>query len=391
MEKLTSTCKVNLLAQTRRSSFKKYKQNHHGEARPEHVDVTSKHFGAWASHSQIDKVKQYYRDCHLCKAVVEHFFFPFHGKKDPKKSRLLSNWRFFLTTKFFFESRSLRHEKTMVHPHVAQLIEINARVNGTAGVQKTAAWHEKRARHITCSLLGSLMRRHGAPESQNMIIKRSSGIVPPFRGNFMTQHGEKYEDRAREIYEQRSGEKVIEFGCLSYHEVHGADAPAKYALLAGSPDGVTQDTAKLIEIKCPVKRVIVPGVVPEHYMDQIQGLMFIFGLKVTVFIQFKPAECRLDGVNEDFLDVVEIPFDKNWINECLPTLSDCWKTINDIRAQRLAIGVESDPAKKERLEKDFQKQYAYLRLTPVVRKQTPKICPIVFSTEKTPAEGEGKV
>ena len=68
--------------------------------------------------------------------------------------------------------------------------------------------------------------------------------------------------------------------------------------LAGSPDGITC-CGRLIEVKCPASRKIIPGVIPKYYLPQIELLMHITGIRVTDFIQL--------GVTQRHLDITAAP------------------------------------------------------------------------------------
>ena len=64
--------------------------------------------------------------------------------------------------------------------------------------------------------------------------------------------------------------------------------------IAGSPDGITH-CGRLVEVKCPVSRQIIPGLVPKHYRSQIELLMHIAELDVADFVQM--------GTNQGAFDV----------------------------------------------------------------------------------------
>ena len=71
----------------------------------------------------------------------------------------------------------------------------------------------------------------------------------------MTRHGQDNEDQVRERAMQAVGEIAFEVGLVVHPEL---------TWLGASPDGVT-NTGRLIEIKCPFKRLIVPTETPHHY------------------------------------------------------------------------------------------------------------------------------
>src|SRR6056300_1047388 len=94
--------------------------------------------------------------------------------------------------------------------------------------------------------------------------------------------------------------------------------------LGGSPDGVSE-SGKLVEIKCPPQRAIIPGEVPEHYMPQLQLCMEILDLEEADFIQYKPAETNWPRPEE--FDVVTVKRDREWWKTYLPVMRDFWDKV----------------------------------------------------------------
>jgi putative phage-type endonuclease len=86
-------------------------------------------------------------------------------------------------------------------------------------------------------------------ETPHKLLLKKCGLGEKFMGNEATRHGELYEDEARILYEQRYNEVVHEIGLVP-HPLH--------PWLGGSPDGVSE-SGKLVEIKCPPQRQIIPG------------------------------------------------------------------------------------------------------------------------------------
>ena len=68
--------------------------------------------------------------------------------------------------------------------------------------------------------------------------------------------------------------------------------------LACSPDGVTH-CGRLVEIKCPVSRVIVPGEVPRHYLPQLQISMYCLGLQEADYFEWAQGQTNLVRVKRD--------------------------------------------------------------------------------------------
>ena len=94
--------------------------------------------------------------------------------------------------------------------------------------------------------------------------------------------------------------------------------------LGGSPDGVSE-SGKLVEIKCPPQRAIIPGEVPEHYMPQLQLCMEILDLESADFIQYKPAATNWPKPEE--FDVVNVPRDREWFKTYLPVMKEFWDKV----------------------------------------------------------------
>ena len=69
-------------------------------------------------------------------------------------------------------------------------------------------------------------------------------------------HGNTYEPVAREHYAAREGRIVHEFGLKIHDEL---------PWLGATPDGITDD-GKILEVKCPYSRPVLPNVkCKEHY------------------------------------------------------------------------------------------------------------------------------
>ena len=149
-----------------------------------------------------------------------------------------------------------------MHPNVKALIEREY------AAQKSEEWLALRGNMLTASDAATAIGKNPYQTPDDLLLKKC-GLGEKFTGNAATLHGEKYEDEARILYEQRHGEVVHEIGLVP-HPVH--------KWLGGSPDGVSE-SGKLVEIKCPPQRKIIPGEVPGHYMPQLQLCMEILDLK----------------------------------------------------------------------------------------------------------------
>lgn len=195
-----------------------------------------------------------------------------------------------------------------MHPNVKTLIEREY------DPQKSEAWLKLRGNMLTASDVASAIgvNKYQTPQE---LLEKKCGLGEKFTGNAATRHGEKYEDEARMLYEERHGEVVHEIGLVP-HPIHN--------WLGGSPDGVSE-SGKLVEIKCPPQRAIIPGEVPEHYMPQLQLCMEILDLESADFIQYKPAETNWPKPEE--FDVVNVPRDRGWFEKYLPVMREFWDKV----------------------------------------------------------------
>ena len=122
-----------------------------------------------------------------------------------------------------------------MHPNVKALLEREY------AAQKSEEWLALRGKMLTASDAATAIGVNKYETPAELLLKKC-GLGEKFMGNAATRHGEKYEDEARILYEERHGEVVHELG-LCPHPL--------YDWLGGSPDGVSE-SGKLVEIKCPV-------------------------------------------------------------------------------------------------------------------------------------------
>jgi len=191
-----------------------------------------------------------------------------------------------------------------MHPKVADLLK------RPQWEQRTPAWYEVRRTLLTASDVSSALdvkpyaSYKGSPRADLLKKKLEN---KPF-SNMFTLHGQRYEDEAKDMMASVLGEKVLDFGLLIHPE---------HTWLAASPDGVTL-SGKCVEIKCPLRRAIQPGKVPEHYWPQVQTQMAVCGLDSTLFVQYRPAHMNTD--KKPLLDIVVVERDAAWFEENLPRM-----------------------------------------------------------------------
>ena len=178
--------------------------------------------------------------------------------------------------------------------------------------QRSDEWLRLRGTMLTASDLASAIGENKYETPNGLILKKCG--YNKFSGNEATAHGNKYEDEARDVYCAKYNEVSHEIGLFQHPTI---------PWLGGSPDGITE-SGKLLEIKCPLRRVITPDV-PEHYMPQLQLLMEVLDLDLAVFIQYKPMEITWPAEPE--FVVTEVPRDRKWFADRLPIMDEFWKKV----------------------------------------------------------------
>jgi putative phage-type endonuclease len=192
------------------------------------------------------------------------------------------------------------------------LPKIKALIEREYAAQRSEEWLALRGKMLTASDAATAIGVNPYEKPEGLILKKCG--ENKFSGNAATEHGNKYEEEAREIYCAKYNEVSHEIG-LFPHPVH--------MWLGGSPDGITE-SGKLLEIKCPMRRQILPEV-PVHYMPQLQLLMEILDLEECDFIQYKPQELTWPEPSE--FVVVNVPRDRQWFADQLPVMDAFWKRV----------------------------------------------------------------
>lgn len=193
-----------------------------------------------------------------------------------------------------------------MHPVVQALIE------NEYAAQKSEEWLALRGNMLTASDAATAIGVNSYEKPEDLILKKCG--YNKFSGNEATEHGNKYENVARDLYCAKYNEVAHEIG-LHPHPV--------YKWLGGSPDGITE-SGKLLEIKCPLRRKIT-NEVPVHYLPQLQLLMEILDLEECDFIQYKPDEITWPGPPE--FVVTNVKRDRMWFAEKLPIMDAFWQRV----------------------------------------------------------------
>ena len=149
-------------------------------------------------------------------------------------------------------------------------------------------------------------------DSRQKLWRQLTGREEKFAGNAATEWGKDNEIHAITAYECFTGEIVESAGGKQ-----GFVISATHDWLGCTPDGFVGDHI-VIEAKCPASMNLY-GKVPDHYMPQVQGQMFITGRKLGHFVCWTP----------EGLEIHEVPFDDDYWQECIVALSEFysyWKS-----------------------------------------------------------------
>ena len=179
--------------------------------------------------------------------------------------------------------------------------------------QLSKEWFRMRRFALTGSTVATVLGLNKYETKNQLIKKKLSTKKRPTP--YACSHGIRYEREAVCVYESISNERVadVDFGFRIHHQ---------YEFLGGSPDGITF-SLKLLEIKCPLRRKIIKGFVPIHYMPQLQLLMEIFDLDSCDYFEYKPESIS----NEMEYNLVNVKRKQNWLNENLETFCSFHKRL----------------------------------------------------------------
>lgn len=157
--------------------------------------------------------------------------------------------------------------------------------------QGSDEWMRLRAGKFTGSRFVALTARNKKTKEKlksfsdavwDAVVERMTGKPQDSATSYSMQWGSEVEAFAREAYELKTGNSVI--------EVPFIDHPV-YPFAGCSPDGLIGDDGGL-EIKCPKDSAVhlerfLSGV-PEEYIPQVQGCMWVTGRAWWDFASFDP-------------------------------------------------------------------------------------------------------
>lgn len=208
-----------------------------------------------------------------------------------------------------------REDKRTLHANDAATL---AKLLARGEAPSAPALDPRRRDCVTASDIAAICGENGFETPVSVLRKKMLHTSMP--DNEFTLHGKKYEPVAiaKVVAGSVDGSKVKAVHYLKF--LQGEDVP----WIGGTLDGVLEledGRVFVLEVKCPLKRRIVDGCVPGHYMSQIQTYMFLTGLNACVFAQFAPYGLR--GVRKPSPEVLSLTLvarDPRYIPLRLPLL-----------------------------------------------------------------------
>lgn len=136
------------------------------------------------------------------------------------------------------------------------------------------------------------------------------GMAPPKEENFYMRRGSDMEPLARAAFEEEHGIDV--FPQIVYHKEHD--------FLMASLDGLSLDKKTAVEIKCPgpkSHKQALDGIVPPHYMPQLQHQLACIGLPMLYYYSFDGEK----GVT------IEVQRDDEYIEQMIEEEEKFWECV----------------------------------------------------------------
>ena len=158
-------------------------------------------------------------------------------------------------------------------------------------LQRTDAWLAERAGKFTGSRFADVIARNKKTGEKlkswhdlvwQIVVERMTGQAVEGPGGYALQWGTDVEPYAREAYELETGNVVTQAGFIQHPD---------YPFAGCSPDGLIASDGGL-EMKCPKSSAIhlerfISGV-PDEYMPQVQGCMWVTGRQWWDFVSYDP-------------------------------------------------------------------------------------------------------
>ena len=180
----------------------------------------------------------------------------------------------------FTELKTLEKKRDYLksHLHELKMLELPE--------QRSREWYQMRENILTASSLADSLGKGHFNTRDDLLIDKTSKVPKPFIVNDIIQWGVKYEPVATEFYEKMNNVTIVEFGLVPH---------PTFPIFGASPDGICDEDSpkeyigRMLEIKCPPKRVFTHEV-PNHYWMQMQGQLEVCDLEECDFLQVKIEE-----------------------------------------------------------------------------------------------------
>jgi len=156
--------------------------------------------------------------------------------------------------------------------------------------QRSEAWYQARCGRITGTRFKNLVSKETTDSYKdlvtNIVCEIITGKSEETYVSAAMEYGIEMEPEARSEYEALLNISVKQVGFIIPDEEH------KYHEWTGiSPDGILPDEG-ILEIKCPLAKThfeyIERGSLPSEYRYQVQGQLFVTGLRYCHFMSYVP-------------------------------------------------------------------------------------------------------
>ena len=243
-------------------------------------------------------------------------------------------WQQLYAKKFEIKEEFKTKEELLRDPAITERVKKLIRRSSTIA-QRTPEWFRMRRDRLTGSAMAAALGECPYTSRKKLMLNKL-GLGKKFIGNQATLRGQQLEPHAALAYQKKTGNRLIEYDLgLLCHEKD------EYECIAASPDGVTTKGI-LIEIKCPLRRKIVPGKVPKHYVPQIQALLEIMDLEVGHFVDYRPK-----GLLPEVCEITAVKRDREWFRLSFPIMR---AFVTEMRANRTNGFIEDYKRKVRKID-----------------------------------------
>jgi putative phage-type endonuclease len=198
--------------------------------------------------------------------------------------------------------------------------------------QRSAEWFDQRGGKLTASDVATALGINPYRTPDELLFDKCGCKRANF-GNESTVHGQTYENEALNVYAKIMGYEIHTVGMISFSDLNPIRQNTRYndemyRFLGGSADGIaverdsTGAITKLImlEVKCPLRRKIVHGKIPDYYHTQVQLNQFILDIDTADYIEYVPP---INGKRSE-MNIVRVYRDEAWFDKAFESLQTFW-------------------------------------------------------------------